>query len=649
MQKGCGSDLNKYRIAVIVAGIDEKYQSSILHGIESAAAGCMLDLAMFASFSGTMGNPIHDSGEYNIFRLPDFSTFDGAILLTNTIDDKSVVEDIRSRIRAAGIPAVSIDDDVKDMYYIGIDNKTAMRKMAEHFIKVHGFTKFNYISGPAENPESKDRLRGFLEVLEEHGLTLDDNRIYYGDFRAPAGKAAVDYFLKNNSSLPEAIVCANDVMAASAINRLFEAGITVPGQIAVSGFDNIYNNHNFRIELTSVERPFAYSGQLACEKLFNHFNGIAQERAAVLDMFTRFTESCGCSDSAVSDIAEYKELNIANYSRVERISGYMSQFNKLSCTLQGCGTFDDYITSIKEFIKEIDPEEFYFCLCKDWNIEHPDEHNFSKKSEVPTRYTDEMFLPIVYYKGEFRDDVTSVPTKELIPHLEKERDAGRIYYMVPLHFGERCLGYMAMCNCKVHLYNALFQSWCITMSNSLENIRKIISLEYAVERLGKLYTQDTFSGIYNRNGFVRATKAIYDDCVRNSRSVMLMFIDLDGLKTINDTYGHDVGDDAIRSISGVLRSICKKGEVYCRFGGDEFIVFAADSNEKVAEELTDRIQSAIEVINESMENPFSLSASIGFTIAKPKAGEDLFRFVTEADKVMYEQKRKKKLSNYLKK
>ena len=323
--------MKKYKIAVIVAGIDENYQSSILRGIESAAAECMLDLVMFASFSGTMGNLSHDRGEYNIFRLPDFSTFDGAILLTNTIDDKEVVEDIRSRIRAAGIPAVSIDDNVDDMYYIGIDNKTAMRKITEHFIKVHGFTRFNYISGPKENPESMDRLSAFLEVLEENGLSIDEDRIYYGDFRAPAGKAAVEQFLHSGKPLPEAIICANDVMAATAVSRLFEAGYKIPEEIAVSGFDNTYNNHNFRIELTSVERPFNYSGQLACRMLYNHFIHKPQGRKAVLDMSTRFTESCGCTDSAVSNIAEYKELNIANYNRAEKISAYMSLFNKFTC------------------------------------------------------------------------------------------------------------------------------------------------------------------------------------------------------------------------------------------------------------------------------------------------------------------------------
>ena len=641
--------MKKYKIAVIVAGIDENYQSSILHGIESAAAECMLDLVMFASFSGTMGNPVHDSGEYNIFRLADFSTFDGAILLTNTIDDKAVVEDIRSRIRAAGIPAVSMDDDAEGMYYIGIDNKSAMRRITEHFINVHGFTKFNYISGPKDNPESMDRLNAFLEVLNENGLSIAEDRIYYGDFRAPAGKAAVDSFLHTNKYMPEAIICANDVMAASAVSRLFEAGYKIPDEIAVSGFDNTYNNHNFRIELTSVARPFNFSGQLACKMLFNHFNGIEQERSQILDMSPRFTESCGCKDSAVSDVKQYKELNIANYNRVEKISAYMSMFNKFTCDLQGCATFDDYITSVKAFCSDMDPDEFYFCICQDWDNERPDERHTEKKAEIPTRYTDEMYVPIAYYRGRFYDDVSTVATKDLIPKLNRNKKAVRVYYMVPLHFGERCLGYMAICNCKLPIYNSLFQSWCLTMSNSLENMRKLITLEYAVERLGKLYIQDTFSGIYNRNGFVQATKKLYSECIANNRNVMLMFIDLDGLKTINDTYGHEIGDVAIRSIAGVLRSTCKNGEIYCRFGGDEFIVFAAGYNEELANELTKRIQDGIDVVNKSMENPFALSASIGFSIAKPQEGEDIFRFVTEADKIMYEQKRKKKLSKYLKK
>ena len=125
-----------------------------------------------------------------------------------------------------------------------------------------------------------------------------------------------------------------------------------------------------------------------------------------------------------------------------------------------------------------------------------------------------------------------------------------------------------------------------------------------------------------------------------------MFIDLDGLKKINDTYGHSIGDSAICNIADVLTESCSSGEIYCRFGGDEFIIFAANYTDSDAKQLTNKIKENINKINENSDNPFTLSAS-GYVIAKPKENEDIFRFVTAADKIMYAEKRKKKLSCYL--
>jgi len=638
--------MNK-KIAVIVAGIDETYQSSILKGIQSSASKLGLNCFIFASFTGVMDNKSHDFGEMNIFKLPDFKAFDGAILLTNTIDYQPAVSDILKRIISAGIPAVSIDNDVPGLFHIGIDNCSAMREITEHFIKVHGFSRFNYISGPADNPESADRLGAFLKVLEENGLTIEDDRIFYGDFRGASGKAAVEYFLHSGDPLPQAIICANDVMAAAAVNSLHEAGYLIPKEIAVSGFDNVFSNHNLRVELTSVDRPLLQSGRLACRMLFNKFNDTPQSSSIILNMSPRFTESCGCKDSAIQDAAEYKELNIANYSRIETMNHYMSVFNRLSCELNGADNFDDYILSMKNFIKFMDPEEFYFCLNENWDSQFiEDNGNIRKKEDIPTSYTENVSIPIAYCKGEFFDDVkTSVG--ELIPKLPDNQDGEKFYYFLPLHFGERCLGYMATNNCRVSLHNAMFQSWCITVNNSLENIRKRNALDYAVKKLGNLYAQDTFSGIYNRNGFVLATTEIFKSCAEDSRKIMLMFIDLDGLKGINDTFGHAVGDEAIRAVADVLTRSCTEGEIFCRFGGDEFIVFAADFSDEDAKQLTAKIQENILWYNNASDNGYELSASTGYVIAVPKMGEDLFRFVTEADKVMYETKRKKKKSKHL--
>lgn len=639
--------MSSFKIALIIEEMDQSYQSEILKGIAASAEEFSMNISVFVSFSGLI-NSGHEKGEFNIFNLPDFRDFDGAILLTNTLARQNVTDDIISRIKAAGIPAVSIDNDLPDFFHVGIDNKTAMRRITEHLINVHHFTELAYVSGPKDNPESADRLSAFLEVLDEHGITIPEDSIYYGNFRAPSGRAAAEYFI-NKGKLPQAVICANDVMAASVISCFSENKISVPQDIAVTGFDNTYSSHNYQLELTTVDRPLSLSGRIACKMLHNYYAAVDQERSFILNMSTRFTESCGCAHNAHYDISEFKDLNYRNYSRLEKSHSFMSDLNKLSVDLLAANSFDSYIDSLKRFVVHVDPEEFYFCLCDNWisdiDVNDPMEA-LSEASQALSEYTDRILVPLAYINGEFVS-VDSIERKQIIPAAAPDK-AGKMYYHVPLHFGSRCLGYMVIYNTKLPMHNSMFETFCISLSNSLENIRKLITLEKAVERLEKLYARDTFSGIYNRNGFVQATDVIYNDCIAQNRDIMLMFIDLDGLKGINDTYGHNIGDKAICCIADVLVRSCVNGEVYCRFGGDEFIVFAADYTDQDAQSLTRKIGESIIAINESGEHPFHLSASTGYVIAKPQPGEDIFNFVTDADNAMYNEKRKKKHSKYLK-
>lgn len=631
-----------YTIAVIIAGIDEEYQNEILTGIEEFTSSSCVNTAVFVSFSGVIGNQRHDAGEFNIFNLPDFKLFDGAILLTNTIGYQPVINDILQRIKDAGIPAVSLDNDVKEFYHIGIDNGKAMREITEHFINVHNCKSFGYISGPPDNSESAARLKSFLDVLEKNNLSISENHIYYGDFRSPSGRDAVESFINSDEPMPQAIICANDVMAVAAITTLQSAGFNVPGDILVSGFDNTYTAKNYPMEITSVERPLKASGILACQLLFNHFEHKTQSRSRLLDMKPIFKESCGCMEHISNETCLHQVRK--GSVKLDHTPEYLSLVNRMSCQLVECDSLSEFTQSLKPYIDEINAEGFYLCICSDWNIDSSTSTN--DKSFTIKGYTKDILLPLAYHNGSFCK-LPMFNSSDILPGLFENSGKGQLYYFIPLHFRERCLGYIAIMNSRFPLQSAMFQTWCITLSNMLENIRKIISLDLAVKKLDKLYAVDTLSGIYNRNGFVKYTTEPFAECITNRRPVMLMFLDMDGLKKINDSYGHAAGDNAIHSIANVIRESCTQNEVFCRFGGDEFIIFAADYSEDNARKLTETIVSNIEKFNNSNDAPYSLSASIGFHIAFPTQEDDIFNLVTIADKIMYKEKRRKKMSKYL--
>ncbi len=636
-----------YNVAIIVTGIDEEYQHAVLSGIQQFAAENHVNLSIFTAFGGVLENQNHDRGEFNIFSLPDYSKFDGFILLTNTIANSSVTNFIIDKIKSSDIPAVSIDYDIPGFMHVGIDNEFAMRLIAQHFVSFHGFNRFFYISGPKDNPESSARLEAFLKVMADNNISFSDDDIFYGDFRDQSGRDAVKYLLSSQKILPQAVICANDVMAISAISSFEAAGYNVPHDIAFSGFDNTYEARNYSPELTSVQRPLKKSGAIACQKLIDAVNKISQERSVILDMQPRFTESCGCDDSMSDDISSFKKKN---YYDIESNNISLSLINRMSCQLIEYDDFDEYLEGLKKFILEIKAEEFYLCLCSDWNNAISDSLT-SPHEEVRFTvdgYTDKIIVPLAYADGVFfkADDFSS---SLMLPSLFVSAENPKTYYFVPIHFRERCLGYCVVLNSTFPMQSSMFQTFIITISNTIENIRKIINLDSAVKKLDKLYTVDTLSGISNRNGFKKDSERLFNFCMKRSKNVMLMFIDMDGLKMINDTYGHKEGDQAICALANVLTDSCLNGEVYCRFGGDEFIIFAPEYDTSEAELLSECIQDNIDKFNSTSKHNFTLSASIGYHISVPKAETNLFQLVTYADKVMYENKKRKKSSQYLKK
>jgi len=639
---------SNFTVAVIASGIDEEYQQSILSGIHRYAAQHRVNIAHFIAFGGILANPKYDQGEYNIYELPNFSLFDGAILLSNTFPSE-LAEKVAERIRAAGIPAVSIDREMEGLYYIGIRNAPAMEQITRHLIEKHGVRRLNFVSGPDGNTESMERFEAFSRVLREYDIPLEPERVYHGTFRAKDGRRAVEAFMNSPLEFPQAIVCANDAMAISAVLKMEENGIRCPEDVLVSGFDNIYQARHFSPAMTTVERPLMQSGALACELICR--NAAGEEPAFVheLNAVPIYAESCGCVSPEEEDISLYKKRS---FQTLENMQRDVSRQNRMSCSLVECDTFDEYIEALKPFISHTKCEEFYLCLNDSWHVK-PLQHDAGYTGEMPPEsyivqgYAKRMLMPLAYYDGAFRRGESFV-SEAVLPRLRGEEGDVRNLYFVPLHFRERCLGYFAIVNSDFPMVSAMFHTWSINLSNTLENFRKLLCMDEIVQELDKLYAIDSLTGIYNRNGFKRSAQVVFDACKAEHRTVMIMFADMDGLKTINDNFGHKEGDHAIRSIAAILQESCTHGEICCRFGGDEFFLFGADYTEADAVALRDRIQRGIDICNRNSGRPYQLSVSLGACITVPPAESSIFQLITVADNRMYEEKKKKNPSKYLK-
>ena len=151
---------------------------------------------------------------------------------------------------------------------------------------------------------------------------------------------------------------------------------------------------------------------------------------------------------------------------------------------------------------------------------------------------------------------------------------------------------------------------------------------------------DEQTGCYNRKGMKYYSDMVIDEAREKGRFLFVCVADLNGLKHLNDTYGHAAGDEAIAAVSSELLRSAPKGSRIVRTGGDEFLLFAAlDKDSREPYEMNDKIDEGLKAYNGSHSNPYEIGASYGWVLRPYKERmTDLDEYVGMADAKMYEMR-----------
>jgi len=181
------------------------------------------------------------------------------------------------------------------------------------------------------------------------------------------------------------------------------------------------------------------------------------------------------------------------------------------------------------------------------------------------------------------------------------------------------------------------------MRRNLERAREEIVLRKRMEEeIRNLSLTDELTGLYNRRGFNLLAEQEMKLTHRIKRSMLLLFLDVDNLKTINDTHGHAQGDQVLQEISTILKGTFREADIVARIGGDEFVVLAVDTSMESADVLINRIQSFLEKGDQQSDWLHQLSLSVGITHYDPEVPCTVSEMIAKADGLMYEQKQEKK-------
>lgn len=629
------------KIAVLVGGLRFDSQRRIMNGILEKANADGTNIYVFSCDVWNYSTSGYSQGEKSVFSLPDFSDYDGVILHGDTIYDKDVINKVVQSVRQAKVPCISLNVKHKGMLYIGMENANGIYEIVEHLIQVHHAKKLAFISGPKGNSDAAGRLKSFKKALKDHGMEADKRYIYYGDYHPESGREAIDYFYGRRGEFPDAVVAANDEMAMGAFYGLQDKGLDVPGRVLLTGYDCAFAGRNHSPKITSVQRPETKLGSLAYLRLKALINGEDVKMEDELKSTPVFSESCGCNDGTEEDIEKFKretikdKLHITSYSEIIKSS---------SADFTGVPTFEQLLVEIKRYIRIMNPEEFYLCMCvvregvPTDGVSYMDEID---QREVLTEYSPLICIPMMYRHGSF-GRYGRFPVEELLPREITAEDEGKFYTVIPLHYQNRTYGYCVLGNSRLMMDSELFHLFIMNINNALENIRKQNMMNAMLQKLNRMWVYDTLTGIFNRAGFFRFAPSIIEEAKQKGHNLFVLFLDLDGLKSINDKYGHDEGDAFIKTMGNILNQVRRHGELLMRYGGDEFVVLSQDYTEEDARDYIERVQIEIDKYNASTNKPYLLDASMGYNIVKPADDLNLEDLIESADREMYKVKKEKK-------
>jgi diguanylate cyclase (GGDEF)-like protein/PAS domain S-box-containing protein len=172
--------------------------------------------------------------------------------------------------------------------------------------------------------------------------------------------------------------------------------------------------------------------------------------------------------------------------------------------------------------------------------------------------------------------------------------------------------------------------------------RDITERKRAIEELESLSLTDDLTGLYNRRGFLALAAQQMKHAHRSDEQAVLVFADLDGLKQINDRFGHQEGSNAIVKAAQVLKETFRESDIVARLGGDEFTVLATVASNDRADAIKTRLQQKLQAFNARHDLPYELSMSIGLALLDPHGKLSIDELIYKADAAMYEHKQQAK-------
>lgn len=619
----------KRRIAVLGNGWAFEFSNAVIDGIKKATAGIDTDIYYFTCYRFHNPDKSLNTTGYRCFEFIDFTKYDGVVLLTNLIEDEDVLERVVEKIKLYNVPAVSLVKKVEGLPYVHVDNFIGYYELINHIIEKHNARKLGFIGGIENDVQSEERFNAFVKALDKHDIPVNEKFIVHNtDWSFKAGYEEGLKLLKDPADRPEAVVCSNDNIAFGVIRAAYTYDINIPEDLKIVGFDNLRMSERALPSLSTVNTNSMELGEKAVEILFSKDR---KPQDIVIKSEPMFRQTCGCSTEITKEQHLHSIKSLLVQDEEERFSTHLRHTEAIFINDDNFHIFWEGCQNFFVNRHEFEGDDFSILIKRELvNSIIFDTHEYDD-----SRKNNELQVLVNIKNGE-RVKPSIIRTEELMPP-ELKAEGSNIYLFIPLVYGNNLYGYYIARNNLKLLFNKRGYTWAKNFSNSIEKFREKTKYLMLSQKYLGLSTTDSLTGIYNRTAIGLFGNDLYETNRHSDLYTVIIFIDLNYLKVINDKHGHLHGDLAVKIVAEEIKHNIPEKWLPIRYGGDEFVVLGTShtpDNVCLLENLNERLETK----RVEMSLPYELTASIGAIVVPPDSYNSLAKEIDRADTIMYHNK-----------
>jgi diguanylate cyclase (GGDEF)-like protein len=610
-------------VGVLTPLLSGHYFGGLLRGVARATAAAGGKVVAVQTF-----DPGVDEIAYldlSDFRLPvAWQHVAGFVVILNSADQRYL-----EALRDAGKPVVMVSQEVPgfDCPVVLPDNRSGTRLAVEHLIE-HGHERIAFVGWMAQE-DIRQRHEAYRETLAAHGIPYDPELLFLADDNVTTGGEAAAERMVRAGMPATACFCANDYNAVGMIRGLTAAGCSLPHDLAVVSFDDVTAAQHVQPNLTTIDSAFDEVGQEAGELLLAMLEGreVRPGKRYAREGRSRLVrrESCGC---APQETAGEPQRLAAENQYLERALD--SQYGITMELLRSDGN-----PATLQWLEH--SQATSGCL----GLWAPDRDERDPLLEIAGTYHRD---PAVQLKPDESIPVSAFPPAELIE--ESDPGAGQIAVVVPVRLRDSDRGMLAhigpIDTQKSSIVETVNQ-WAALLCGMLDHRAVVTSLRDQEDQLRHAAQYDRLTGLPNRTLFLERV----GQALRRTGGYRfgILFLDLDGLKVVNDSLGHLAGDRLLCAVAERISAEVRPVDTPARFAGDEFAVLVDGVGDiAMLTAVAERLQEAIGRPHRIAGQEVVVSASIGIAegTGQDQSAEDLLR---NADIAMYRAKARKKGSH----